>query len=109
MDVLAELIRDGRAALMGAVRQELLSGIRSEEQFERLKDHLRAFPDVALESADYELAAAFSNRCRAAGVQGSSVDFLICAVAVRRDLSVLTTDGDFQHYARFLPFELLDR
>lgn len=94
---------------MGAVRQELLTGIRSEEQFERLKEHLRGFPDVELDINDYELAAAFSNRCRAVGVQGSSVDFLICAVAVRRDLSVLTTDGDFKHYARFLPLELLHR
>jgi len=30
---LAELIREGRVQMMGAIRQELLSGIREEERF----------------------------------------------------------------------------
>ena len=90
---LAELVREGRATMLGPVRQELLSGVRTEEQFETLRDHLRAFPDVSLEAEDYEEAAAFFNRCRAKGLQGSNTDFLICATAVRRGLGILTTDG----------------
>lgn len=93
--------------MMGPVRQEILSGVRTEDQFERLKEHLRPFPDLELETADYELAASFSNRCRASGVQGSSVDFLICAAADRRDLPVFTTDGDFAHFSKILPLKLL--
>ena len=42
---LAELIRDGRAQIMGVIRQELLSGIREAERFEKLREHLRAFPN----------------------------------------------------------------
>ena len=34
---LEELIRDGRAQLIGVVRQELLSGIRDPQHFERLR------------------------------------------------------------------------
>ena len=56
---------------------------------------------------DYELAASFSNRSRASGVQGSSVELLICAVADRRGLGVLTTDGDFEHFAKILRLKLL--
>src|SRR5262245_36162992 len=97
---LAGLIQDGRALLLGAVRQELLSGVRSHDQFDSLRERLRAFPDIELEMADYEEAAAFSNKCRTGGVQGSSIDFLICAVAVRRQAQVLTTDKDFEHYLR---------
>jgi len=92
--------------MLGPVRQELLSGVRTEEQFETLRDHLRAFPDVSLEAEDYEEAAAFFNRCRAKGLQGSNTDFLICATAVRRGLGILTTDADFAHFARVLPIEL---
>ena len=103
---LAELIREGRAALLGPVRQELLSGVPAPRQVEILRDHLRAFPDVALESEDYEEAAAFFNRCRAKGVQGSNTDFLICAAAARRQFSILTTDSDFAHYAKVLPIQL---
>jgi predicted nucleic acid-binding protein len=103
---LAELVREGRATMLGPIRQELLSGVRGEEQFETLRGHLRAFPDVPLEAEDYEEAASFFNRCRGKGVQGSNTDFLICATAVRRGFGILTTDGDFTHFARFLPIEL---
>jgi len=103
---LAELIREGRAAVVGPVRQELLSGVPDQPQYETLREYLRAFPDVPLESDDYEEAAAFFNRCRAKGVQGSNTDFLICAAAARRKLGILTTDGDFVHFAKLLPIQL---
>ena len=56
---LAELVREGRAAMLGPVRQELLSGVQGQPQYETLREHLRAFPDIALEAEDYEEAAAF--------------------------------------------------
>jgi predicted nucleic acid-binding protein len=103
---LAELVREGRATMLGPVRQELLSGVRGEDQFETLRGHLRAFPDVLLDAEDYEEAASFFNRCRGKGIRGSNTDFLICATAVRRGFAILTTDTDFTHFARVLPIEL---
>ena len=103
---LTELIREGRALMLGLVRQELLSGVRTAAQFESLQTHLRAFPDVPLQTSDHEEAASFFNECRARGVQGTSVDLLICAVAARRRAAVFTTDDDFVHYARVLPLAL---
>ena len=103
---LAELIQEGRVVLLGAVRQELLSGIKVKAQFELLRDRLRAFPDLELESADYEEAAVAFNRCRGRGIQGSNTDFLICAAASRRDLAIYTTDRDFERYAKLLNLEL---
>jgi predicted nucleic acid-binding protein len=103
---LAELIREGRATILGAIRQELLSGIPAEAQFETLREYLRPFPDVELTVDDYEEAASFFNRCRARGIQGSNTDFLICAVAVRRKFSILTTDEDFANFRRVLPIQL---
>jgi len=103
---LAELIREGRATLLGAVRQELLSGVADERHFHTLRDSLRAFPDVAIEAGDHEEAAAFFNACRRRGIQGSNTDFLICAVAARRSLGILTTDADFSGFAKVLPIRL---
>jgi hypothetical protein len=103
---LGELIQEGRVVLMGAVRQELLSGIKLEAQFELLRGHLRAFPDLELDEMDYEEAASAYNRCRGRGVQGSNTDFLICAAASRRDLAIYTTDRDFQQYAKVLDLQL---
>jgi len=103
---LAELIREQRAQLIGPVRQEVLSGLREEARFHRLRHSLRAFPDPAITIEDYELAAEYYNRCRASGIVGGATDLLICAVAARRDWQVFTTDRDFIGYARHLPIAL---
>jgi predicted nucleic acid-binding protein len=103
---LAELILEGRASIIGPVRQELLSGIQARQQFELLRERLHEFPDIQLTTSDFELAAEFYNLCRAAGLQGSNTDFLICAVAHRRGQSVFTTDADFQRFARVIPVSL---
>lgn len=103
---LGELIGEGRVVLIGAVRQELLSGIKVKTQFELLREHLRAFPDLELDEGDYEEAASAFNQCRGNGIQGSNTDFLICAAASRRNLAIYTTDRDFQQYAKVLDLEL---
>ena len=103
---LAELIGEGRVVMLGAVRQEVLSGMKIKAQFDQLREHLRSFPDLELETADYEEAASAFNRCRERGVQGSNTDFLICAAAARRKLAVYTTDGDFRQFASILKVEL---
>ncbi len=105
-DELAELIREGRAQMIGPVRQEVLSGVRSRSQYERLRQNLRAFEDPRLGVEDYEEAALAGNHCRAAGVSGSAVDFLICSVALRRNWAVFTMDKDFTRYVRHLPLRL---
>lgn len=104
--VLRDLIADGRAVMMGVVRQEVLSGIRTPEQFGRLKTALRAFSDLEMATEDHEMAAEFFTRCRQKGVQGANTDFLICAAAVRREYRILTTDRDFARFAETLPIAL---
>jgi predicted nucleic acid-binding protein len=105
-NVLAELIREGRAQMVGPIRQELLSGIREEAQFKKIRDSLRAFQEPAPEAEDYEDAARMRNQCRSRGIAGSAVDFLICSAAHRRGWAILTTDRDFQNYASVLPLRL---
>jgi predicted nucleic acid-binding protein len=106
VDELRTLVAHGRAAIVGPIRQELLSGIRDRAGFERLRDHLRAFPDEPITSADYERAAECFNLCRAKGIQGSNTDFLLCAVAERVRFPILTTDEDFLSFGRVLPIRL---
>jgi predicted nucleic acid-binding protein len=103
---LAELIREYRVRILGAIRQEALSGVRSPQQFETLRLRLRAFPDLPLDNEDHELAADFFNQCRRRGVQGSNTDFLICAAAHRHNLAIFTTDLDFPGYHQHLPVRL---
>jgi predicted nucleic acid-binding protein len=103
---LQELIRDGRAQLLGPVRQELLSGVRHESSFRKLRDQLRAFDEPHIEVSDYEEAAHINNQCRSQGISGSAIDFLICAAASRRDWQIFTTDQDFTRYASVILLKL---
>ena len=103
---LSDLIRDGRVLLLGAVRQVVLSGLADAERFARLREYLRAFEDEPTITWDYERAAENFNICRAHGIQGSPVDFLICAVAERVGAPIFTADPDFDHYAQHLPIRL---
>lgn len=100
------LVANGAVTIVGPIRQELLSGIREKAQYDQVRGALRNFPDLTLETADFETAAEYFNICRGKGVQGSLTDFLICAVAARRQLEIFTTDGDFQHYRKHLPIAL---
>ena len=101
-----ELIRESRVEMIGAIRQEILSGIKVRAQFETLRDQLRFYPDLPLIAADYEKAAEFFNINRQKGVQGSNTDFLICAVAHRYNLAVFTADKDFSHFQQHIPLVL---
>jgi predicted nucleic acid-binding protein len=104
---LYRIIDEGRAELLGTVRQELLSGLREEGQFRRLRNYLRDFPDTRVSMEDHEQAARASNQCRRAGISSSPVDMLLCAVAIHHDWEIFTTDRDFVHYQSVLKIKLL--
>jgi len=98
---LSEIVRDLRCVMIGPIRQEILSGISSESKFNEMQNKLSIFSDWSIETEDYELAAKFYNTCRMNGIQGSHIDFLICAVAFNSSFSILTLDNDFEKYKKY--------
>ncbi len=104
---LTELILASQIIMIGPVRQELLSGISNEKTYNELKSRLRAFNDFAISSFDYETAAQFFNICRKHGIQGSHIDFLICAVTYNNGFHIFTTDNDFVNYSKHIPLKLV--
>lgn len=105
MATLADLIRQKEVVVLGVIRQELLSGIRAEPQFESVRTRLRGWRDEPIETNDWEEAARCSNSIRSSGIVGSPADCMICAIAFRRSFEIFTTD--FDHYAKVLPIRLL--
>jgi hypothetical protein len=105
---LKELIREMRAQIIGPIRQEILSGISDQTQFQKLRQYLQSFEDLVISSTDYERAAEFFNICRSKGIQGAHTDFLICAVAEKYALPIFTTDKDFDLYADHLTISLYE-
>jgi hypothetical protein len=104
---LKDFINDGRVVMIGPIRQELLSGISNPSQFNKLKQTLSFFEDIILKTDHFIKAAEFSNLCRKNGIQGSTTDFLICAVANLEKLSIFTIDNDFNNYNKHLKINLI--
>ncbi len=103
---LTELIHAEKVKIIGPIRQEVLSGYSNFNQYKSLKNKLKYFPNESIVDIDYITAAEFSNLCRQNGIQGSHIDFLICAVAKRLSINIFTTDKDFNFYAKLLPITL---
>lgn len=103
---LRRLIELGEAKLIGAIRQELLSGIKEQKEFVLLRDELRNFQDEPLSRDDYERAAEMTNRLTSVGIACSAIDVLICAAAKQRDWEIFSTDRDFERYSNEFDFPL---
>ncbi len=103
---LSTLIDEARASMAGCIRQEVLSGIGAQREFERLREMLQPFDDLGADMSTHERAAELFNRCRASGIQGSHIDFLICAIAREHRIPIFTLDQDFTGYAEVCRVEL---
>jgi predicted nucleic acid-binding protein len=106
---LEALIKDQRALIIGPIRQEILSGYSDLKKFEKLRDKLSYFENSTIQDSDYESAAEMCNQCRKKGIQGSHIDFLICAVANRLDVPIFTTEKDFRRYRKILSIKLFNK
>lgn len=86
---------DASMGVPGIVLQELLSGVRGDTEFARLKAIMDGFPLVLAKSADHVAAARIANACARKGVPTSTVDCLIAALAISRKAALFTLDIDF--------------
>ena len=106
VNIFTDIIRDLKLVIIGPIRQEILSGISNKIRFKDLKSKISVFEDLTIETNDYELAAQLYNECRSKGIQGSHIDFLICAVSINNQMSIFTLDNDFVNYQKYIPIKL---
>lgn len=84
----------------GLVLQELLQGFSGAKAQTQIIERFAALPLLQPDRDDHIGAAALRNACRQAGVQIGTIDALLAQLAIRHDLSLLTTDKDFTHAAK---------
>lgn len=106
---LSALLRDHVPLLIpGIVSQEILSGVRLDEQFAALRQRLEAFPIVLADGDDHLKAAALVNRCRAEGIGLGTIDALIAAMTLRLEAVLFTLDRDFLPLVAIARLRLLE-
>ncbi len=90
----------------GFVLQELLQGFNGPRQQDAIVERFSALPSLTPERADHIEAARLRNHCRRRGVQLGTIDALLGQLAIRYDLILLTSDGDFENAANHAPLKL---
>jgi hypothetical protein len=85
----------------GLVLQEVLQGYSGAKARVRLLDKFGALPMINPDRVDHVEAAELRNHCRRHGVQLGTIDALIAQLCIRYDLTLLSTDGDFKHAAKY--------
>lgn len=96
----AHLESNNRLFLIGNILQELLDGLRSTKQFDRLVQLLEPFPLLELDRSTYIAAARLRTTCRTKGVLAGPIDFLIAAACGQYGYPLLTSDQDFSRIAK---------
>jgi predicted nucleic acid-binding protein len=103
-----------RAALKGAaqvfttglVLQEVLQGFTGPKNRDLLVERLSVLAFLQPDKQDHIAAAEIRNVCRRRGIQIGTIDALLVQLCQRYDLTLLTTDKDFQAASRQVEFRL---
>jgi len=99
--------RDDAIFLLGPILQELLDGLRSQGDFERLVEALSRFPLLDVGRQTYIFAARLRNDCRSKGIEVGLVDSLIAAACIEHGYPLLSADTDFVRIAKHCDLILL--
>jgi predicted nucleic acid-binding protein len=107
VQALAEALAGSRQVVTtGLVLQELLQGFSGPKAKEALLARFSALASIQPDRDDHIAAAELRNTCRRRGVQVGTIDGVLMQLALRYELTLLSTDGDFAQAARHVPFSL---
>ena len=100
------LQREGSIFTTGLILQELLQGFSGPKARTQILDRFTALPLIVPQREDHIAAADLRNECRRRGLQIGTIDALLAQLCIRHDLTILSTDRDFEHLARIAPLRL---
>jgi len=93
----------------GLILQELLQGFAGPRARKEIIERFSALPLLMPDRQDHVDAAELRNRCRRGGIQVATIDALLAQLAIRHELTLLTTDKDFHRMASHCPLRLWSR
>ena len=103
------LLEDGhQLCLSGLVLTEVLQGIRGPAQFRKVQRFLAPFPRIEVTEEDHILAAELYRTARSRGITPrSTVDCILAAICLQRDMPILHCDRDFDYLAELFELKVL--
>ncbi len=107
-NLLGRLLRDGFVCTNGLIRAELLSGVRTKDQFRGLEDLLSAVPNLEDPPGQWDSVAAARFWLARRGFQASIADLLVAVSAGHHRKALLTLDRAFLEIQGAVKFELVD-
>lgn len=96
---LKRALEAGDVYCTGLVLQELLQGFSKPKAHEQIVSYFSALPLLVPDREDHIVAAELRNRCRRRGIQVGTIDALLAQLCIRHELTMLTTDRDFDGIA----------
>ena len=110
VDALKAALQSGTPVVTtGLVLQELLQGFSGPRDRREVIERFSALPLIAPDRQDHIAAAALRNHCRRAGIQVGTIDAVLAQLCIAHDLTMLTTDKDFQSIAKHTALRLWRR
>lgn len=83
----------------GLILQELLQGLRGPKAKAAIVARFDAIPMIIPARQEYIDAAGLQITCRKRGIQVGTIDALIAQLCIGHELTLLSTDQDFDHMA----------
>lgn len=86
----------GSVYMAGPVVSELLQGVKTEKEFERLLGCIDAVPFIDSNFEDWRLAGSISFRLRKDGLTIPLTDLIIAAISINNNAYVYSLDNHFK-------------
>jgi predicted nucleic acid-binding protein len=95
-----------RIVTTGLVLQELLQGFAGPKARDQIVERFAAFPLLVPDREDHVAAAELRTMCRKRGVQVGTIDALLAQLCVRHELTLLSSDRDFELMSAHCPLRV---
>ena len=100
VNFIEERIMEDCLFMTGPIVSELLQGVKTEQEYEKLKNSIDAIPYLETTLEDWKEAGNISNKLRKKGITIPLTDIIISAVAISNNAKVYSLDKHFKEIPR---------
>ncbi len=107
VEKLTSLLEEDRVCIVPIIKAEILSGARTESEFDALKEKLSALPSLKEPDNIWEDAAWARFRLARKGIQTALIDLSIAITASHNHCGLLTRDNEFRQISSVVRLHLV--